>query len=305
MKLDFLIPASPKTGFFSQIAFFRLCLNSIGGIYRNARVVAVFGDHTTEHLPSTWKQYLDGVDVEWAHPIGVENLSYKAQHDRRFEVIRKDADLAVLCDADVALLRPFDDMANQLIKNCALGGVIAHYHFPWEGRKTNANDDWTEIATTILGRDIERPYQYTLTPKSEPSSAPFYINYGMFAGPPNVLAEFYKRDVIIRERVAELLGHWWAPQVSVSLTCEDLHLPTLALPMRYNFPNDPIADSFYPDELDSIVFLHYLRLTEFRRDQIFTDESAFNKFINSNFTGSNEIFRRHVARVTSGNYPFP
>jgi hypothetical protein len=40
-RLDFVIPASPNDGFYSQIAFFRLALDRLGGIYRQARLVAV------------------------------------------------------------------------------------------------------------------------------------------------------------------------------------------------------------------------------------------------------------------------
>ena len=45
MKLDFLLCGSANDAFFSQIAFFRLCLNALGGVYSDARVVAVFGDY--------------------------------------------------------------------------------------------------------------------------------------------------------------------------------------------------------------------------------------------------------------------
>ena len=248
MKLDFLLPASPTPGFFSQIAFFRICLNALGGVYRDARVVAVFGDHETEDLPGAWRNYFDDIDIEWAHPVGAVNVDHQAQHDRRFEIIRKEADLAILCDADIAMLRPFDGLAGRIVDEACLAGVIAHLHFPWAGRSRDPDVDWPELADAILGRPIARPNRYTLMPLDTPPAAPFYINYGVFAGPPALMAEFHKRDLVIRQKVADVLGHWWAPQVSVSLTCEDLKIPTLALPMRYNYPNDPIADTLYPEE---------------------------------------------------------
>ena len=36
VKLDFLILGSSTRAFFSQIAFFKLCLDAIGGVYVNA-----------------------------------------------------------------------------------------------------------------------------------------------------------------------------------------------------------------------------------------------------------------------------
>lgn len=304
MKFDFLISASPNDGFFSQIAFFKLCLDRIGGDYANARIVAVFGDHNIEAIPGEWRRYFEDIEVEWAHPLGAVNPHHRAQHDRRFEIIRQDADLAFLCDADVALMTPLDDLVHNLIARPALAGVIAHYHFPWHGRVADPNVDWPEISIAVIGRDIDRPYRYSLLGKDTPPVAPFYINYGFLAGSPGLLKEFYLRDRQLRPLVADLIGHWWAPQVSLALTCADLQLPTVALPMRYNFPNDPVADNLYPEELDGVLLMHYLRLNEFKRDEIWVSENKFLELIESRFHGSNEIFRNFVKNATNGNYPF-
>lgn len=305
MNLEFLIAASATPSFFSQIAFFRLSLNSLGGIYRDARVVAVFGDHTSETISPEWRQHFDGIEVVWAHQIGAENPDHKAQHDRRFEIIHDDTDLAIICDADVAMLRPFDSFAIKLVREKALGGVIAHGHFPWGDRARDPDAHWPELVRAVLDRpDIPRPYKYTLMPPETPPSVPFYINYGVLAGPPELMLAFFKRDVVIRETVAELVGQYWAPQVSLPLTCADLELPTITLPMRYNFPNDPRADALYPGELDQVIFMHYLRLRHFKRHEIFSDPDAFARLINGAFDGSNEVFRKHVEKVTGGSFPF-
>ena len=41
--------------------------------------------------------------------------------------------------------------------------------------------------------------------------------------------------------------------------------------MRYNFPNDPIAERMYPDDLANVVVYHYLRTAAFNRHEIFVD----------------------------------
>jgi hypothetical protein len=51
MKIDVLIPASPNDNFYSQIAMVRVALDSLGGAYRDARVVAVLGDKAVVPLP--------------------------------------------------------------------------------------------------------------------------------------------------------------------------------------------------------------------------------------------------------------
>jgi hypothetical protein len=304
VKLDFLISASPTDGFFGQIAFFRLALDALGGVYRNARLVAVFGDHESEQIPERWRGHFDRIDIVWAHAVGADNPAHRAQHDRRFEAIRHDADLAFLCDADVAPLRPFPELLAQLTQTPALAGVIAHLHFPRGELPREPDRDWPEIAQAVLGAPIDRPYRYTLIAPEEAPAAPFYINYGVFAGPPDMLRKFYRRDLEIRDRVADIVGHWWAPQVSVALTCADLDLPTTALPMRYNFPNDPVAERMYPGEANNIVFLHYLRKRFFDRSEIFAEPEAFDRFMEMYLEGSNAGFQRSVATLTGGEYPF-
>ena len=74
--------------------------------------------------------------------------------------------------------------------------------------------------------------------------------------------------------------------------------------MRYNFPNDPTADTLYPEEMQNIIFMHYLRHRHFDRNRIFAESQAFDTFMAAELYGSNEIFRRHVAQLTGGVFPF-
>jgi len=305
LKLEYLICGSPTDAFFSQIAFFRLCLNRLGKTYRKARLVAVFGDQMKEVIPNRWRPYFKNIEVHWAHEIGAENPNHVLQHNRRFDLIDPSADVSFICDADVAVLRPMDDLVSELISRPKLAGVIAHYHFPWGGREGDPDEDWRELSEGVLGKEIARPFTYTLTPDELGQRAPFYINFGMLAGTPDLLARFHNRDMVIRQEVAKYLGDWWAPQVSLSLTCADLELATQCLPMRYNFPNDPKAVEFHPGELEQVVFLHYLRREHFKREEIFVNESAFQEFLSMPLSGANAEFQTFVKTATSGSFPFP
>ncbi|MBL27871.1 MAG: hypothetical protein CMM50_10035 [Rhodospirillaceae bacterium] len=305
MKLDFLICGSPNDAFFSQIAFFRLCLNALGGACREARLVAVFGDDEISPLPDVWAPYFANIDVSWASVEAFAEHGYAAQGDRRFELIRDDADIAIMCDADVTILRPIDDLCRELMAEPALAGVIAHYHYRWPGRSERDPDtDWPDLARSILGREMKRPYRYNLEGKDAPPQAPFYVNYGMVAGPPRLLKDFIERDLQIRPSLAEIFGSWLAPQVSLPLTCTDLGIPTRPLPIRFNFPNDPKADQQHPQELENVVFLHFLRTKIFDRQKIFTTRTEFEHFLNMTLGGSNKIFQEHVRRISGGIYPF-
>ncbi len=305
MKLEFLLCGSPTDTFFSQMAFFRLCLDRLGGDEAAARVVCVFGDHATEEVSARWQPYFERIEVHWAHAPEAWNPHHVAQHNMRFDLLDPTADLSLLCDADVAVMAPVTPLAQEICADPALAGVIAHLHFPWEGRDRNPQRDWRDIARLAIGRQILRPFRYTLTPPDSPAAAPFYINMGVFAGPPALLARFNARDRQIRPTVAKALTDWWAPQVSLALTCADLDMPVKALAMRFNYPNDPRADALYPDEMRHIVFMHYLRGTYFARERIFADAAGFEEFLHLPLRGSDALFQRFVMALTQGRYPFP
>ncbi|MGH1541883.1 MAG: hypothetical protein ACRBHB_15765 [Arenicella sp.] len=303
LKLDFIICGSPTDAFCSQIAFFRLCLDALGGKYRNARLVAVFGYETEAVLPIGWEPYFKNIEVDWVSAANAEEEDYNAQHYRRFELIRNDADFAIICDADIALLKPFCELLTTLREKPALAGGLAHFA-PYVSREPDILIDWDGISQNVLGKTLNKDYQYSLVDPIESPMIPFYINYGVLIGSPSMLQEFYRNEQRIRPDVFAEMGPWWGPQVSLTLACFDANIPTKALQMRYNFPNDPIADKMYPEELEHIVFLHYLRTERFDRHSIFSTEDNFYDFINLELKDSELVLQKHVVQITKGVYPF-
>ncbi|MBL4659149.1 MAG: hypothetical protein JKY19_02245 [Alcanivoracaceae bacterium] len=297
MKLDFLICGTPTDVFCSQIAFFRLCLDNLGGDYKNARLVATFGDHLVERIPERWQPYFNNIEVKWSHPVGAVNPDYFAQHYHRFKVFRPDADMVIICDADTALIRPFPKLLDMCSQTPALFGVIAHYHM-------STDKDWQEIAKAVINKPIKIEYNYTLEASDSLPVAPFYINYGFLAGTPALLTKLYNNDITLIDSIIQQVGPFWASQVSVALVSENLNLPRFALPLRYNFPNDKKADQLYPNELEKIILLHYLRNTIYDRHKIFTNEKEFDFFMNLDLYGSDKVFQQHVSKLTDGKYPF-
>jgi hypothetical protein len=286
------------------MAFFRMCLDHLGGAYRDARMVAAFGDHSEAAIPDHWRRWFERIEVVWAHPVGADNPWYDAQHRVRFEIIRPDADLAVICDADVSILSDFDSLAQDVIRSDAIAAVIAHYHGWCEYSMGDPVKDWQDLSHEILGRPIELEHRYTLLNLDAPLQVPFYFNFGVMIGTPTALAAFHAKDQMLRPAVEAKVGRWWGPQVSAAFACAELDQSKLALPMRYNFPNDPIADANYPAELQNIVFVHYLRKDQFDRQKIFASRDGFDALLAMDLTGSNAVFQQHIARVTGGVYPF-
>jgi hypothetical protein len=109
----------------------------------------------------------------------------------------------------------------------------------------------------------------------------------------------------IRSEIAPLLTDTrFSGQIALTLALCKHDVPVRGLEMKYNFPNDPVADRLYQDQLNQICVLHYLRTDKFDRQKIFTTEKAFNEFLHLDLQGSNKIFQQHIRSITHGRYPF-
>jgi len=303
MKIEFLIPASPTPGFFSQVAMFRLALDRLGGAYAKARVVCVFGDKIRNPIPDRWAHWLERVEIHWVSPSDFIRNGYLAQGYRRFEILDPTADLSVICDADIFPIRSLGGGVEELVSAQKIGGTIAHSHFPWSKRNGSGAEDWEVISRLILNRPIETHFNYTLSDTAD-WGCPFYINFGFLAGPPLLLEEVFGEVKRLREPVHNLINNYFAAQVAFALAVSAVNAPVQALPMRFNFPNDPRAEAKYPEELEAVSMMHYLRLNRFDRQNIFSSAEDFQSFLSLDLDGSNKIFQAAVQEVTGGCYPF-
>jgi hypothetical protein len=314
VKLDFLIPGSANDHFFSNIAFLKKSLTALGGHYAKARVVATLGEWEIPEVPGRWKPYLKGVEIVWSNAEKKPNTSFAAQHLDRFRVMRPEADVAILCDADVCFVRPFDEVLRQVIAADAIAGVMAHYHFPINGDRGDPTEDWRRAALATIGKEIEPRHRYLFgRSPDEPRIhriedrplVPFYINYGLLVGTPARLRQMHERQQQLLPLPAELVEPWFGAQVAVALACGDLNIPTIALPARYNFPNRPEAEELQPGELDKVVMLHYLYPEHFRREDLFADEHSYDEFLSKDLAGVDRAFQQIIRDIGGEAYPFP
>jgi hypothetical protein len=93
-------------------------------------------------------------------------------------------------------------------------------------------------------------------------------------------------------------------QVALTLAVADAQVRTWALPMRYNFPNDPVAEAMYPGELEQVAIVHYLRTTDLDRHRLFTTPEEYAAFLELQLSGANRVFREAVTETFGTRYPF-
>jgi hypothetical protein len=306
-RLCFHIPASPNDAFFSQIAMFRLTLNSLGGVYENADIVITLGDNTICPLPDRWKSYLtQNVKLVWVEPTKFLQHSYDAQSDAQWTYDNRDYDLVCFMDADVMLIRPIDELLSNTLKNPAVAGTIAHYAPPVHDGE-NPQQWWLALAQEFLGKPIQFGYRYTLVEGQPPeyTFCPFYVNFGVVLLTPDLVNLIRETHLDLRPRVARKLPDpYFAAQTSLALTLAALDIPVLPIGMRYNFPNDKIADHLQLNELRDVRAIHYLRTEYFDRQKIFTTKQEFDHFLSLELSGSNKVLQDFVRNLTNGHYPF-
>jgi hypothetical protein len=306
-RLCFHFLASPNDSFFSQIAMFRLALDSLGGIYEEADVIITLGDREIRPVPERWRAHLNrNVVVNWADPEMFRQLEYDAQGDAQWRYHHDGYDVICILDADVMITRPIDDVLLNVLQSPAIVGSIAHYPLPVHPDE-NPQQFWNRLSQRFINRPIEFNYRYSLAEgqPDEHTFCPFYVNFGFLLLTPAILQLLRSRYLEIRPKIArELVDPYFSGQASLALTIAAQDVPARAVGLRYNFPNDGVADRLHRNELMDVRVIHYLRIEQFDRHRIFTSRLEFDHFLSLDLAGSNRVFQDHIRRLTKGRYPF-
>ena len=175
MKVEFLTCGSPNDAFYSQIAFFRMCLDALGGEWREARYVAVFGDLEQAPLPERWRPHFERIEVHHADPGAFRRYRFYAAGDLRYQLVDPGADVSVLVDADTALIRSLPDgFLAEMERDPAVCAVPAHYPFrvtvdsrPRFGPEglypgLRPEECWKRLGRLVVGGPVELSSRHTL-----------------------------------------------------------------------------------------------------------------------------------------------
>jgi Glycosyltransferase 61 len=307
-KVAFLIPASPNRGFFSQIAAFSLALSWLDWHRWEPSVhVCMGGEPDTEALRD-WLPYLRDVATLLVPASVSEAIPwYYAQIDALYRWAPRDADVLVRMDADTLPVGDIEDLLDYVVERRCIAGVISHFPFPaWPG--TTSREAWLRIARGLIETPLDFAHAYSLTGIEVPAddrTTPFYVNDGAVFFPRAGFERFSERYLALRSRLMERLPDpYYAGQVALALAAADIGARTCALPMRYNFPNDERATRRYPEELQQVKIIHYLRTEAFERHKIFLDADNYRAFLQASLAGVNLVFQDHVRRVIGEAYPF-
>jgi hypothetical protein len=308
-KVTFLVPASATPGFLSQIAALQLALRRLPWTRWRADIVASFGarpglDET--HQLSRWLPHLEDVSMVFPRQRPSDG-DYEGQIDELYRAAPADADVLVRVDADVLPVADLEPLLDFVLERSAVAGVIAHHPFP-RNPDTGNRETWDALAQEFLDRPLPLEHSYSLTTPDVPQEAqacPFYLNDGVVLFAREYFDRFAPLYLDTRPRLAgRLADPYYAGQVALALSAAQIPLPSIALPLRFNFPNDLVAAARFPEELENAVVFHYLRADEFDRQQIFRWGETYSVFFSRPLNPANARFRDSVRSLFGDEYPF-
>jgi hypothetical protein len=306
-RVAILIPASPNAAFLSQVAAFRVALGNLRWTRWHPTIYLYLGGPCDFDLFAKWRRHLPDVEIIWSSPARFEQKDNWAQSDAVFELAPRDADVILTMDADTLPVRNFEDVLDRVIATDCVAGLIAHYPFPlFPG--TRHRENWQRAAAGIVDVPLDFQFSYSLmdpAPDDPERQAPFYLNFGVVFFSANRFDGIAKRYLSIRPTITDRMHDpGFSGQVALTLAITAERCNVWSLGMRYNFPNDPIAERMYPEEKMHAVIYHYLRTTHFDRHLIFSSAERYHAFLDLKLTGSNHDFQHAVRALLGSQYPF-
>lgn len=298
--LEIRVPISPTPDFFRRVHFMAASLRRLGGIHREHCItVFVGGDEEPSDLyealpwsknyPITWR---------WTDRGAFRRDSY---WETSREVFRHPprGSFVMCADADIIFLRDFSDLLTSLESSPAVAGVIGHAS-PF--RTLKPLETWQRLANAYGIAPLEAKYEHTgwgfMVTHQGHRHTPAYFNFGMVMAPSDMMDKISADIAAADELVTSNLDTFFRFQIALTLVLQKHQLPVRALPLRYNFPNDPGFDERYTEELPDIRVLHYLRCEVVDRRRDFASLESVAALIRRNdLVGSNEVLREIVAEL--------
>jgi hypothetical protein len=305
-RVAILVVGSSNAAFYSQVAAISGAIRALSWQRWQPAIYLYVGGplaSDNDRCWTHWRQYLRDVNV--AH-VSVDSWTRDdnwAQADAALRWAPRDADVLLTLDADTLPVANFEDVLDRVFEQDLVAGVMAHYPPP-PGHTPRA--DWAKAAEGLIHQPLTFAHSYSLEPGEGSSrGAPFYVNGGVvfFARP--CFDRFAPLYLELRPRLSGRVSNdAFTGQIASTLAVTEARLKTCTLPMRYNFPNDSLAESLYPEEAARVVIYHYLRTGQFDRHSIFATRQTFEAFLGLQLEGPNLGFQHSVRRIFDSRYPF-
>jgi hypothetical protein len=298
--LELRTTISPGPSFYRRIHYLAASIARFGGRLKDFEiVVSVGGNEPRENLYRTqsWSK-LYPIIWRWVNPDDYARLGYRATNrDRAWHMSR--ARHVMIVDSDVIFMTDFSDLLLQIENSPAVCGVMAH--FPPFGSKSGVNPfAWWERLFREIG--LSPPSHmfelsgWKISGNNDYRYSPAYFNGGMVVAPVELMEELFAFLPEADDALAVVGEFRHKAQIARTLAMYKAGVAFRTLPMRYNFPNDLFFDKAYPDEVNQLRILHYLRRDIVDRARDFESPAAIRQLVvRTDLVGTNEKLRKLIA----------
>lgn len=259
--LEVHVPGSPTPVFLNMIRCLTLSLRHFGGAYRDAPVVFTVGAEDEDHELTRRNPWMEeiGIEVRWVPAPAFRERFFFATGNQRFQYQYR-ADVVLMLDADTLISGPLDELVDDVARNGCLAGVIAHAR-PFT---VDPSLNWDTVFKHCGIACPELEYEYTgwgaIDSHPQHRYCPAYFNAGVLCAPAEVFSAVGSfMESLARQMVAAGGVVFFQNQIAVTLATAKLGIATRALPMRYNYPNDPLLEALHASEFPHARILHMLR----------------------------------------------
>ena len=309
----FLVAASPNAAFFSQIAVLRRAFDRLPWARWRYTLHVYLGGTPEAGALDAWKPHLGGVDLRWSTAEDERRDGDWAQSDDVFRHAPAAADVLVALDADTLPVRSLEPILDEVVADHVVAGTLAHYptiidHREGAAQETSIRDAWVRLASGLVTEPLDFRFSHSLMDAESPAElreAPFYLNFGVVFLPrrhfDRIAPEYLRLRPLLERRMSD--GDF-SGQAALTLAIAGTGASTRALPLRYNFPNDPAAVRLHTGELDQVVVHHYLRTWAYDRHRIFRSAADYHAFLAQPLEGVDQRFQADVRRTVGERYPF-
>ena len=299
--IEVRIPISPAMHYYNRIHLITHSIRSLGGEFKDARIRVSVGSREKPidlHRLLPWSRRL-GIIWHW-----VERDRYmawdKTAHPYIATIMDRfrppfDAETVLMLDADVVALRPFSETLALVSEYPSIAGVMAHVP-PFAPNEWSILFEHAGLTSPELRFECSGWNVMSTNPAER--YCPPYFNTGVLAASRSSLELLYEPYLAALQTVRSLYNTYFFEQIALTLAVYQTGIKPRLLSLRYNYPNQHGFDVAFPDEVNEIRFLHFLRTDVVKREDDFVSWAKMRKLSNRrDLIGSNEAFRNRLAQL--------
>ncbi len=304
--IEIHVAISPTPSSFRKVQVLTHTIRRTAGALASAPIILTVGweqaaESLEQEMPWLGKQ---GVELRWLEPAKFRvHPSYGATVERFLHDFKSD--LVLMLAPETLLRHNLDSLLEACHVNQDFRAVVAHMSplamnalppawrptHPLRGQgawadywpakwKRSWSDFWAAAGMAPPRLEHEHALWSYVMSHADQRYCPPYFNLGVVAAPAALVREV--GDIIYKliEVSESVMPTPYPQQIAVALALAKLNLPSHALSLRYNFPNDPLLETLHPLEVKEARVLHMVQdHQDWLREDLFTNRSSMDSVL--------------------------